>query len=56
LLLSALLYAPGVLLYGWAKRQRHERVFTAWEWVILVALLALAGVAGTMLASGKLSL
>jgi len=56
LLLSALLYAPGVLLYAWAKRQRQERVFTAWEWAILAALVALAGVAATMLATGRLGL
>lgn len=56
LLLSALLYAPGVVLYAWAKRQRRDRVFTAWEWAILVALLALAGVAATLLAQGKLGL
>jgi arginine:ornithine antiporter/lysine permease len=56
LLLSALLYAPGVLLYAWAKRQRQERVFTAWEWAILAALVALAGVAATMLATGRLAL
>jgi arginine:ornithine antiporter / lysine permease len=56
LLLSALLYAPGLLLYTWAKRQRHERVFTVWEWAILAALVALAGVAATMLATGRLGL
>ncbi|MDP3082688.1 MAG: arginine-ornithine antiporter, partial [Rubrivivax sp.] len=56
LLLSALLYAPGVLLYGWAKRQRGERVFTLWEWAILAAIVALAGAAATLLALGRLSL
>lgn len=56
LLLSALLYAPGVLLYAWAKRQRQERVFTAWEWAILAALVALASVAAVLLAQGKLGL
>ncbi|PKO65202.1 MAG: arginine-ornithine antiporter, partial [Betaproteobacteria bacterium HGW-Betaproteobacteria-16] len=56
LLLSALLYAPGVLLYAWAKRQRKERVFTVWEWAILAGLVALAAVAATMLATGKLGL
>jgi arginine:ornithine antiporter/lysine permease len=56
LLLSALLYAPGVLLYAWAKRQRQERVFTAWEWAILAALVVLAGMAARMLATGRLSL
>jgi len=56
LLLSALLYVPGVLLYGWAKRERQERLFTVWEWAILAALLLLAGVAATLLAQGKLGL
>ena len=56
LLLSALLYAPGVLLYAWARRQRRQRVFTAWEWAILVALVSLAGVAATLLALGRLGL
>ena len=56
LLLSALLYAPGVLLYVWAKRQRHERVFSAWEWAVLAALLVLAGVAALLLATGRLAL
>ena len=56
LLLSALLYAPGVLLYAWAKRQRGERVFSAGEWAVLAALLLLAGVAATLLATGGLGL
>lgn len=56
LLLSALLYAPGVLLYGWAKRQRRQGMFTTWEWAILAVLVALAGVAATLLALGRLSL
>lgn len=56
LLLSALLYAPGALLYTWAKRQRHERVFTAPEWAVLAVLLALAGIAAVLLAMGRLAL
>lgn len=56
LLLSALLYAPGVLLYTWARRQRQQRMFTAWEWAILAMLVALAGVAATLLATGRLAL
>ena len=56
LLLSAMLYAPGVLLYAWAKRQRQERVFNTAEWVLLAVLVVLAGVAGTLLAMGRLSL
>ncbi|MFM0489012.1 arginine-ornithine antiporter [Paraburkholderia graminis] len=54
LLLSALLYAPGVLLYGWAKRERGASVFKPFEFVILAALLVLAAVAGWLLATGAL--
>ena len=56
LLLSAMLYAPGVVLYAWAKRQRQERVFNTAEWVLLAVLVILAGVSATLLAMGRLSL
>ena len=56
LLLSALLYAPGALLYALAKRQRGERVFSVWEWLLLAALIVLAVVAAYALATGGLSL
>jgi arginine:ornithine antiporter / lysine permease len=56
LLLSALLYAPGALLYLWAKKQRAERAFTRSEWVILALLVLLALVAAGMLATDRLSL
>jgi arginine:ornithine antiporter / lysine permease len=55
LLLSALLYAPGALVYFWAKQQRHERAFTATEWVILAVLAALAVVAAYLLATQKIT-
>lgn len=56
LLLSALLYAPGAALYFFAKKQARKQPFTAGEKAMLAALLALAGVAGWMLAAGKLGL
>jgi arginine:ornithine antiporter/lysine permease len=56
LLLSALLYVPGALLYLVAKRQRRERVFTVWEWAILLALVGLAALAATLLGMGRLAL
>ena len=56
LLLSSLLYAPGAALYFLAKRQLGKRAFTTREVVILVALLALAGIAAAMLGMGRLSL
>ena len=56
LLLSALLYAPGAAIFMWAKKQRGERTFSGREGLILLALLALAAVAGTLLATGRLGL
>lgn len=40
-LLSTLLYAPGTLLYIWARRERGQRVIRPMEWGIF--LLATAG-------------
>jgi arginine:ornithine antiporter/lysine permease len=56
LLLSALLYAPGAAIYLLAKRQHAERAFTRTEWLMLAALLLLALVAATLLATGRLTL
>jgi arginine:ornithine antiporter / lysine permease len=56
LLLSALLYAPGALLYVLAKKQRAQRPFTGAEWLILAFLLLLAVVAAVLLGAGRLSL
>ncbi|MNS96822.1 Arginine/ornithine antiporter [compost metagenome] len=42
LLLSVLLYVPGVVLYALTRQQRGERVFTRWEWVLFGAILVVA--------------
>ncbi|MBE0475084.1 arginine-ornithine antiporter [Rhodoferax sp.] len=55
LLLSALLYAPGAVVYLIAKRQRSEQAFGGREWVILAVLVVLALVAAALLATGRLS-
>ena len=56
LLLSALLYAPGSVLFIIAKRERQETVFSRSELALLIALLLIAAYAGFMLATGRLSL
>jgi arginine:ornithine antiporter/lysine permease len=56
LLLGALLYAPGAAVYLWARRQRAERAFKAYELAILAALLLMAAVAAYLLSTGGLSL
>lgn len=56
LLLSALLYAPGAIVYFIAKKQRAERAFKSWELAILALLVVLAILGVYLLASGRLSL
>jgi arginine:ornithine antiporter / lysine permease len=48
LLLSAIIYAPGTLLYLWARREQNKKLFTPVEWVVfLVAVVgAIVGLHG----------
>jgi arginine:ornithine antiporter/lysine permease len=56
LLLSALLYAPGVILFARAKHEQGQTLFTHWEKLIFAAVLVGAGVAAYSLYSGLLTL
>ena len=53
---AALLYAPGALLFTWARRERGLAVFKGLEWALLAALLALAAAAAVALANGSIKL
>jgi arginine:ornithine antiporter/lysine permease len=56
LLLSALLYAPGVILFAKAKHEQGEPLFTHIEKGIFAGVVAGAGLAAYGLYSGLLSL
>jgi len=56
LLLSALLYAPGAILFAKAKRELGQQVFTGVEKLIFLGVLIGAGVAAYGLYAGFLSL
>lgn len=56
LLLGSLLYAPGALLYAWARREHGRAVFSPREWVGFGLLVLAAGVAALGLRGGWLSL
>jgi arginine:ornithine antiporter / lysine permease len=56
LLLAALLYAPGALLFAWARRERGATVFKGFEWLVLAALVGLSVVAVLALINGRISL
>ena len=55
LLMCALLYAPGILIYWWARKARDEKAFTAIEALIAAGLILAAGIAGYMMWTGSLS-
>ena len=55
LLMCALLYAPGILIYWWARNARGEKAFSATEGFIAAGLVVAAGVAGYLMWTGALS-
>ena len=56
LLLSSIIYAPGVVLFVIAKRERSEQIFRRGEQAICAALVIAAAVAVYALVAGSLSL
>ncbi len=55
LLMCALLYAPGIVVYWWARSARAEKAFNATEAIIAAGLVLAAGVAGYLMWTGVLS-
>jgi arginine:ornithine antiporter/lysine permease len=55
LLMCAILFAPGILVYQRARRECGERVFTALEAAIAIALVGLAVLAIVLIATERLS-
>lgn len=56
LLFSALLYAPGLVLFAWGRHERGRPWFEPAEAVVAAIVLAAAAVAGYLLATGGLAL
>jgi arginine:ornithine antiporter/lysine permease len=55
-LLSAILYAPGTLLYIWARREQDKKLFTSIEWIVFFVAAAgcIVGIHG--LATGYITI
>jgi arginine:ornithine antiporter / lysine permease len=55
-LLSAVLYAPGTLLYIWTRREQNETVFSRSDWIIFIVAIvgAVFGIYG--LATGSITI
>ncbi|SEB20857.1 arginine:ornithine antiporter / lysine permease, partial [Variovorax sp. YR216] len=56
ILLAAILYAPGTVLYIWARRERGKQVFSSIDWVILIAVIIGAVVGIYSLATGAITI
>ena len=55
LLMCAILFAPGILVYAKARREQGGRIFTGIEIVIAIALVALALLAAWLMWTGQIS-
>jgi arginine:ornithine antiporter/lysine permease len=57
ILLSAVLYAPGTLLYFWARREQGKPAFTrTWDWIIFIAAVIGAVIGIYWLATGYITI
>jgi arginine:ornithine antiporter/lysine permease len=55
LLMCAVLFAPGIIVYAKARSETGQRVFSAGEVVVAVAIVALALLAAWLMWTGKIS-
>jgi arginine:ornithine antiporter/lysine permease len=55
LLMCAVLFAPGIIVYVKARREHGERTFTAIEVIIAIAIVALAVLAAWLMWTGEIS-
>lgn len=55
LLMCALLYAPGIAVYIWARNEQRQRSFTFFEILLAIGLVAAAVVAAWLMIDGTIS-
>ncbi|SEB03546.1 basic amino acid/polyamine antiporter [Variovorax sp. YR216] len=56
ILLSAVLYAPGTILYIWARREQGKPVFTPIDWIVFIVAVIGAVVGIYSLATGAITI
>ena len=56
LFLSMILYAPGIVFYMWAKRERGEKPFNGFELLVAAFIVVVGAIACYMLATGQVGL
>ncbi|MGV8950569.1 MAG: hypothetical protein ACOH2M_05650, partial [Cypionkella sp.] len=55
LLMTAVLYAPGIFVYVWARRENGAKIFTPIEILLAVALVATGLLAAWLIWTGAIS-
>lgn len=55
LFMCALLYAPGIVFFAWARRESGKQVFKTWELVLAIALVCVAVLAAYQMWTGAVS-
>jgi arginine:ornithine antiporter / lysine permease len=53
--MCAVLFAPGIIVYAKARRERGERVFVGAEIIVALVIVALALLAAWLMWTGKIS-
>ncbi|MEO9229453.1 MAG: arginine-ornithine antiporter [Devosia sp.] len=55
LLMAAMLYAPGIAIYVWARRENRQKLFTPIEVVIALGIVVAAVIAAYLIWNGSIS-
>lgn len=55
LLMCAILFAPGIIVFAMAKRERGKPAFEGFEWILAIALAIIALIAAYLLWTGRIS-
>jgi arginine:ornithine antiporter/lysine permease len=55
LLMCAILFAPGIIVFAMAKRERGKPAFVGFEWILAVAVAVIAVIAAYLLWTGRIS-
>lgn len=56
LLLTAIVYAPGLIIYVWARLRMKEKIFTWWEALLAIALIVICAYAIYQIVIGQISI
>ena len=56
LVLSAVLYGPGTILYFWTRREQTKTIFRPVEWIVFLATAVLCIVGIRWLATGYITI